>query len=83
MVKYEDPPYLRPQRRASHCNSLNHDNYEIRFLFSEDSSDFGYEIDKQRALFVTGGEDPSDYFLEKEGDDRLPHLIEEMKNRRT
>ena len=50
-------------RRFSHC--ANYRDYEIRFPFSKGNT--GYEIDKQRALFVAGGVDPTEYFLEQEG----------------
>ncbi|OBT60408.1 hypothetical protein VE03_10237 [Pseudogymnoascus sp. 23342-1-I1] len=52
--------YTARHRRLSHC--ANFRDYEIRFPFSE--GDTGYEIDKQRALFVAGGADPTEYFLE-------------------
>ena len=68
--------YSAKQRRLSHCASFCH--YEIRFPFSE--GDPGYEIDKQRALFVAGGADPTEYFHEREGKE-MPHFAQELRSR--
>jgi hypothetical protein len=56
--------YTAKHPRLSHC--ANYCDYEIRFPFGE--GDTGYEIDKQRALFVAGGADPTEYFLEHKAD---------------
>jgi hypothetical protein len=62
-----DDDHTARYRRVSHCGS---GNYEIRFPFSEGLDDGGgYEIDKQRALFVAGGADPDEYFREDEDDE--------------
>ncbi|KAF2189115.1 hypothetical protein K469DRAFT_564403 [Zopfia rhizophila CBS 207.26] len=65
--------------RSPHCperSSQYNSCYEIRFPFSVTLDEVGYEIDKQRALFVAGGADPTEYFLEKEGDP-LPYSFDE------
>jgi hypothetical protein len=41
--------------------------------------DVGYEIDKQRALFIAGGANPTEYFLEQEGN-QLPSFTQDMRN---
>ncbi|OBT60333.1 hypothetical protein VE03_10341 [Pseudogymnoascus sp. 23342-1-I1] len=68
--------YTARHRRLSHC--ANFRDYEIRFPFSE--GDTYYEIDKQRALFVAGGADPTEYFLEQEGK-QLPAFAQDMRSR--
>ncbi|EHL00136.1 putative Potassium channel AKT1 [Glarea lozoyensis 74030] len=45
-------------QRVAHCGSSC--DYSIHFPIGED--DIGYEIDKERALFVAGGADPTEYF---------------------
>lgn len=72
--------YTARHRRISHCAQDNC-NYEIRFPFSEVFGDVGYEIDKQRALFIAGGADPTEYFLEQEGS-QLPSFTKDMRSRR-
>jgi hypothetical protein len=67
--------YTARHRCLSHC--ANYCNYEIRFPFSE--GDTGYEIDKQRALFVAGGADPTEYFLEQ--GNGLPAFAQDMRSR--
>lgn len=55
------------QRRASHCAQTRFScNYRLHYPFSEtDGEAFAnYEIDKQRAIFVTAGLDISKHFPE-------------------
>lgn len=54
--------------RSPDCSIRRYDNscYEIRFPFNEISDNVGYEINKQRALFLAGEADPTEYFLEHE-----------------
>jgi hypothetical protein len=73
--------YTVRHRRISHCAQDDYCNYEIRFRFSEVLDDVGYEIDKQRALFIAGGADPTEYFLEQEGN-HLPSFTQDMRDRR-
>ena len=68
--------YIAKHRRLSHC--ANYCDYEIRFPFGE--SDTGYEINKQRVLFVAGGADPTEYFLKQEGR-QLPPFAQDIRNR--
>jgi hypothetical protein len=58
------------KRPQFYCNSC----YEIRLSFNEISDGVGYEIDKQRALFLAGEVDPTEYFLEYKGDHLLLSL---------
>ncbi|KAB5536699.1 DYW family of nucleic acid deaminases-domain-containing protein [Coniochaeta sp. 2T2.1] len=55
-------------QRVSHCDmpDVGRCEYEMQFPFLRVSEDIGYDIDKQRALFVSSGADPTDYFLEHE-----------------
>ncbi|KAI0909541.1 DYW family of nucleic acid deaminases-domain-containing protein [Ustulina deusta] len=55
-----DGNYEIKHRRASHCDSLKYHcgTYDIL-------SPLQYEIDKERALFVAAGSDPTKYFAEK------------------
>lgn len=68
--------YTARHRRLSRC--ANYCNYEIQFPFNE--GDTSYEIDKQRALFVAGGADPTEYFLEQESK-QLPAFAQDMRSR--
>jgi hypothetical protein len=80
-LRGDSPPWFfwglpAKHRRLSHC--ANYCDYEIRFPFGE--GDTGYEIDKQRALFVAGGADPTEYFLEQDGR-QLPAFAQDMRSR--
>ncbi|CAG8951973.1 hypothetical protein HYFRA_00000708 [Hymenoscyphus fraxineus] len=69
--------------RVSRCPRIDiSGSYEIRFPFNEVAKEAGYDIDTERALFVASGEDPTEYFLEKDSDARLQRMIEVMKSRR-
>jgi hypothetical protein len=59
--------YTARPRRTSSCAQGNSCNYEIRFPFSEVLGDGSYEIDKQKALFIAAGADPTEYFQEQVG----------------
>ncbi|KLU87926.1 hypothetical protein MAPG_06916 [Magnaporthiopsis poae ATCC 64411] len=49
--------------RASHCfNPKYTTNYYLHFPFVANGGDAFYEIDKERALYVTVGQDPQAYF---------------------
>ncbi|GAW20355.1 hypothetical protein ANO14919_098600 [Xylariales sp. No.14919] len=61
-----DGNYEIKHRRASHCDSSkSHPTYDIQFPGK-------YEIDKERALFIAAGSDPTEYFLEKDARTRAP-----------
>ncbi len=59
--------YATVQSRSSQCAQENHCRYEIRFPFDNVPGEVGYDIDKQRGLFVTGGADPAAYCARWEG----------------
>ncbi|KAI1281384.1 DYW family of nucleic acid deaminases-domain-containing protein [Xylaria sp. FL0933] len=62
-----DGNYEIKEQRVPHCDSsIYHcDDYDIRFPTQ-------YEIDKERALFVAAGSDPTEYFSEKNTTMRPP-----------
>ncbi|KAK8134785.1 hypothetical protein PG984_006797 [Apiospora sp. TS-2023a] len=72
--------YNVKHHRSSHCAQTRYTYYEIQFPFSCEEGKVNYEIDKPRALFVAGGEDPSEYFARWE-DDQLPSLIPDFSTR--
>ncbi|CAH0052458.1 unnamed protein product [Clonostachys solani] len=69
-------------QRLSHCSRpVGHVDYEILYPFNEQEGDVSYEIDKQRALFVAGGADPAEYFVDQTCDQQLS-LTQDMGSRR-
>jgi hypothetical protein len=73
--------YMSSHRCVPHCNQAHSGNYEIQFPFSGAVGDVGYEIDKERALFIAAGADPTEYFSKRE-DNRRSLLMQDMRNRR-
>ncbi|KAK1753261.1 DYW family of nucleic acid deaminases-domain-containing protein [Echria macrotheca] len=71
--------YATTHRRLPHCGQVTLREYRIQFPLKDDEP--VYEIDKQRALFVAGGEDPTEYFLKREGN-RLPTSVPNTSNLR-
>ncbi|KAJ5007485.1 hypothetical protein K4K57_010725 [Colletotrichum sp. SAR 10_99] len=63
-----DGRYEPPLWRMSHCDVTGLEarflRYKIVFPFDVKSGDVGYEIDRQRAMFVCGTADPTAYFGE-------------------
>ncbi|KAB5536106.1 putative potassium channel AKT1 [Coniochaeta sp. 2T2.1] len=57
---------IQPTRKPIQAKVEWWDCSSVYFPFSRVSEDIGYDIDKQRALFVSSGADPTDYFLEHE-----------------
>lgn len=63
------PGSERAMSRVSDCGGPRRGSYKMVFPFDEVESQAWYSIDKTRALFVKGGELPSDYFRGFESED--------------
>lgn len=79
-----DGQYKKRHHRAPHCDVLDRtalQSYYFIFPFDEDSNTVGYEIDKARALFVSGNSDPHAYFRRWDHHEIPPALLTEVKAR--
>lgn len=65
--------------RRSDCAQRRKTTYAIQFPFGLNPDKANYEIDKLRALFIAGGEDPSEYFAEID-DEQLSSLLTDFSN---
>ncbi|KAH0430381.1 Ankyrin repeat-containing protein [Colletotrichum camelliae] len=74
-----DGRYEPPLWRMSHCDVTGLEarflRYKIVFPFDVKSGDVGYEIDRQRAMFVCGTADPTAYFGELGEEQPKPRKI--------
>lgn len=59
--------YLDKHCRAPHCGHVGEGHYQFRFPLNDGTANLSYDIDKQRILFVAGGSDPAEYFLDWHG----------------
>lgn len=59
--------YASAQFRLSHCDTGYARDYRLKFPINMGTNYVGYEIDKQRALFIAGGADPSKFFPGPQG----------------
>ncbi|KAF3768505.1 hypothetical protein M406DRAFT_250626 [Cryphonectria parasitica EP155] len=77
--------YETPLQRRSHCVIPGRENdscdYRIIFPFDEVSGHAGYEIDKQRAIFVSGTADPTEYYRARE-DDHVGPTVDDFRDRK-
>ncbi|KXH65929.1 hypothetical protein CSAL01_13503 [Colletotrichum salicis] len=76
----ENPPVAdhvaeKPGRENDSCN------YTIVFPFDEVSAHAGYEIDKQRAIFVSGTVNPTEYYRARE-DRYLGPTVDDFRGRK-
>ncbi|KAF6793435.1 hypothetical protein CSOJ01_13906 [Colletotrichum sojae] len=66
---------MTPRRESDSCV------YKIIFPFDEVSGHAGYEIDKQRAIFVSGTANPTEYYRARD-DDHLGPTVDDFRDRK-
>ncbi|CAI7620191.1 unnamed protein product [Penicillium palitans] len=73
--------YASTQFRLSHCDTGYARDYRLKFPINIGTNYVGYEIDKQRALFIAGGADPSEFFPAPEESLEEASFMLEIKSR--
>lgn len=76
-----DGNYLHKHYRVPHCGHVSEGNYQFRFPLNDGTANLSYDIDKQRILFVAGGSDPAEYFLDLHGQADGPVSQQDMSTK--